>query len=71
MTPRDPLHSVATAQENRNRLCNHENTPAIKLPPPGAAGGWFGRDQVVDEVLGLVWTSDKDSMNKKMRVKYG
>lgn len=36
-------------------------------PPPGAASG---QEKVVEEVLGLLETSDVDAMNEKMRDKY-
>lgn len=36
-------------------------------PPPGAASG---QEQVVEEVLGLLETSDEDAMNEKIRDKY-
>lgn len=61
--PCDPLHRAAIAQGNGNRLCPHENPSAIKLPHPGAAGGQSGQEQVVEEVLGLLWSSDEISMN--------
>lgn len=66
MLPHGPLHRVVTAQG----CAITRNTPAIKHPPPGAAGGRFGQGQVVEEVLGLLWASDEGSVNKKVRGKY-
>lgn len=48
-------------------LCNCQDHPYIMDPPPGAASG---QEQVVEEVLGLLETSDEDAMNEKMRDKY-
>lgn len=56
-----------TAEGNRNMLCNCQDHPYIMDPPPGAASG---QEQVVEEVLGLLETSDEDAMNEKMRDKY-
>lgn len=45
-------------------LCNCQDHPSNRDPPPGAA---IGQEQVVVEVLGLLETSDENAISEKMR----
>lgn len=50
-------------------MCNPVFTPRV-VPEQGKGLNVmppFGQGQVVEELLGLVWASDGENMNKKMR----